>query len=223
MNKIGLRPQGEDFPRFPKDLKPEIKEGRDRQYSSAQEKIEETEDEQQIDINNPRHRFKTENDIIDESYLNYGEETVETPDDDEMVEENIMPASPSSITDYDVKEINPENEGLIGAASISGKEKTILINREPGETKSESTIIDVKEEKNLIRQALSEKYKNSEDEMIKSSKIRAASYKDYGFGSKIEMRRNGYGESHQGDNLKTMPERKKQRGFRGLLRNLIKG
>lgn len=226
MNKIGLRPQGEDFPRLPKDLEPEIKEGRDRKYSPAQEKMEKTEDEQQVDINNPRHRFKTEDDLIDESYISYGEkmeESEEIPEDNEEAEENIMPEPLSSITDYDIKEINPENEGLIGAASISGAEKTILINREAGEIKSESNIIDVKEEESLIRQALSEKYENPEDEIMPSSKIRAASYKDYGFDSKIELRRNAYGESHKGDNLATMPDKKKQKSFRGLLRNLIKG
>lgn len=226
MNKIGLRPQGEDFPRIPKDLQPEIKEGRDRKYSPAKEKIEENEDEEQININHPRHRFKTEDDIIDNSYLSYGEETTdstETPENNKKAEDEIISETPIFNNDYDIREINPKNKGVIGAASISGDNKTILINREPGEINYEPDMLGPEEDPDLVRQALSEKYEDSEDEIMLSSKIRAASYKDYGFGSKIEMRRNGYGESHKGDNLATTPDRKKQRSFRGMLRDLIKG
>lgn len=226
MNKIGLRPQGEDFPRIPKDLQPEIKEGRDRKYSPAKEKIEENEDEEQININHPRHRFKTEDDIIDNSYLSYGEETTdstETPENNKKAEDEIISETPIFNNDYDIREINPENEGIIGAASISGVEKTILINREAGEIKSETNIIDDKEEENLIRQALAEKYEDHEDEMITSSKMRAVAYKDYGFDSKIELRRNAYGESYKGDNLATMTDKKKQKDSRGELHKIIKG
>ncbi|PKM89392.1 hypothetical protein CVU83_00015 [Candidatus Falkowbacteria bacterium HGW-Falkowbacteria-2] len=178
------------------------------------------EDEEIVDANNPKYGYKTVEDIADNSYEGFGEEEGSEEADQEI--EESFPASElaSNLADYKIEELNPEVSGPIGAASISGSEKTISINREEGREKIMSDVEAVKDVEMMMEEGEEEKY----EELVESadSRMRAESFRNGGQGSRINVRQEAFRESHAGDNLKTMPEAKKQRSFRSIIRNFIK-
>lgn len=212
-----------------KELK--INESLDRANRQPLGETSVDEDDEQVNVNSPTHKYKTDKDVADNSYLEFGEqinladeEDINEDEDLNELEEQAVPMKNFG-TGYQVKEINPDNTGIIGAASISGQEKKIILNREAGdpvfqkntfgESKSQA-------EQEIIRQELEEKYGHLETVATPDNRIRAEAYKNLGYNSKIDIRTETFGESHQGDNLKTMPDRKKQRGLRSLIREFIK-
>ncbi len=212
-----------------KELK--INESLDRNNRQPLGETRPDEDDEQVNANSPRHKYKTEKDVADNSYLEFGEqinleedEDVDEDDDLNKLENQAVPMKDFG-TGYRVEEINPDNTGIIGAASISGQEKKIILNREEGEpVYQKNTYGESKSqaEQEIIRKELEEKYGHLETTNVPDSRIRAESYQNIGLNSKIDIRSAAYGESHKGDNLKTMPDRKKQRGLRSLIREFIK-
>lgn len=212
-----------------KELK--INESLDRENRQPLGETAPDEDEEQVNTNSPRHKYKTDKDVSDNSYLEFGEQ-INLENNDDVTEDddlNELENQAVPINDfgagYRVEEINPDNTGIIGAASISGQEKKIILNREDGEpiyqinTYGESKS---QTEQEIIRKELEEKYGHLETADVPDNRIRAEAYKNLGLNSKIDIRSEAFGESHQGDNLKTMPDRKKQRSLRSLIREFIK-
>jgi len=124
---------------------------------------------------------------------------------------------------FHIEELNPENTGIIGAASVSTEDKAILLNREPGKRVAEPYGVSSDQEKELNKEKIANKYEEYEEVKAPDSRIRAKSYQNKGYNSKIDMRSgpSGREESHGSYNLKTEPLRKKQRGLRGLIRSFM--
>ncbi len=122
-----------------------------------------------------------------------------------------------------MQELNPENVGIIGAASVSGEDNIILVDRESGEAVEEpygSGGIG----KELSRKRVEKEYGGVEGVAISDSRMRAEAYKNMGLNSKIDIRAGVHGnkESHGEYNLKTEPPQKKERRLRKLIRTFMK-
>lgn len=86
-----------EFFRFPKkdDFQPQIKESLDRKNRQPLGNLLEDEDEERVNRNDPRRRFKTVDDLVDDSYLTFGEEIevdyeeLEELEEDEEVDDEV--------------------------------------------------------------------------------------------------------------------------------------
>ncbi|MDP3836792.1 MAG: hypothetical protein Q8Q67_01710 [bacterium] len=189
LDRHNLKPQDQDF------IKDEVRD----------------EDDKRVTENDPNNTYVDIRDVADPNadYLSYGEGGEENKKEGEDEEANFEASTMSneellltSVDEFDVKELNPENKGIIGAASVSAEEGKIYVNREEGESK-EMSEVDVVE--SLDRKVLVEEYAHLEGVAIEDQHAEIKDYKTQGH-----------------ENLKTMPDRKKERGLRSLIRSIIK-
>lgn len=123
---------------------------------------------------------------------------------------------------YKVKEVEPENKGKIEAASVSATSNEILVKRDSGE----SAIVDYLDDSDNLKKeeqlSLEDKY-SAMDQVRPSGKMRATSYLQDSINKRLEVRSyDKHGQSHRGDNLKTMSDSKKEKMHRGEIRDMIK-
>ncbi len=200
---------------------PEINEARDRKNRRPVGETPMDEEDEIINANDPQKRYVKIEDVADphEDYLTYGEGVGEEEDDNKEFEFEKLSSDPSnnkfkanSEDGFNIKELNPENTGIIGAVSISAKDNTILVNREAEGPSGGGGI-----EKELSRKMVAKKYEKLEGAAIPYSRVK-------GRNNKIFIRTGDLGdrESHGSYNSKTEPLKKKQRGLRKLIRAFIK-
>lgn len=186
-----------EFFRFPKkdDFKPEIKESLDRKNRQPLGNLPEDEDDLRVNQNDPRHRYKTSDDLVDDSYLTFGEEVEESAEEpNEEIEDEKLVGE-----EVDLEEIYNESKLKTEASEYSDF--------------SESANLDKPEEVEVELDEVENKKKDLENIAVKPLKDERR-----GMGGKTDY----YDiKKVKNYNLKTEPENKTQRRLRGEIKNFI--
>lgn len=181
------------------------------------------EDDERVKANDPNKGYITAADLADDAYLNYGEgdetnkeggevagDDNERIDDSAEIDLDAIEKGLDSPVDYKIEELNPENNGIIGAASVSAEEGKIYVSREEGETAAEPYELG----DGLIQsEGIAEKYE-LEGVDAEDMPLRAENAKILGYSSRKYDR----GQTHVSDGRKIQ----KRHGLRSLIRNIIK-
>lgn len=227
------------------NLKPVIKESVDRNTFKVKGDLPKHEDDEWVNRNNPSNKYTSPEDIEsdhslpdefeeesyspltpaedeDDFFSDYEEKTngdeLELEENDENRISNQEFNNLEAKKLYQVREAIKENKGKIGSASVSADEGRVDVFREPATNsdKFHFTPMSKTEKEKLMEQY--EYY----DEIAPSGKMRSEAYKDYMINSKIELRSSKkHGESHRGDNMKTLSDAKLQKQNRNVLKKLF--
>lgn len=192
-----------------------INEAADRHNRQPRGETPIDEDDERVKANDPEKGYITADDLADDAYLSYGEGSEESNEEgvvalNTLTDDDATETGLDAPVDYEIEELNPENNGPIGAASVSAEDAKIHVSREQGEAGEMS---DIDANKGLSRETFQDKYE-LEGEDAEGAPLRAKPLKNLGYGSRKYDR----AQTHVSDGRKIA----KRHGLRGLIRNIIK-
>lgn len=209
------------FRRLDNFPKPEIKEEKDRKKIPAKDLDFSNNEDEDNKAKNPHYSasYQTANDVADNSWQTYGEqlepalvkEIKEAPElltsqEEEDLENKIAQENLEEMTrpqEFSETELTPENTGKIEVASVDAKNMEIKYQRSADNQQDDST-------------SYSDVFHDEENEELSSHENIHERTR------KIDKTMNRFPNYNgNGDNLKTFSESKRQRSFRGFLRDIL--